>query len=54
VIIATAAALGVDLLVIGAHSKRSFLDVLLGGTAAAFSRHAPCAVEMVRPGGSAR
>src|SRR5262245_21984969 len=32
VIVATAEALGVDLLVIGAHSKRSFLDVLLGGT----------------------
>jgi nucleotide-binding universal stress UspA family protein len=51
VIIATAEALGVDLLVIGAHSKRSFLDVLLGGMAAAVSRHAPCAVVMVRPGG---
>jgi nucleotide-binding universal stress UspA family protein len=50
VIVATAEALGVDLLVIGAHSKRSFLDVLLGGTAAAVSRHAPCAVVMVQPG----
>jgi nucleotide-binding universal stress UspA family protein len=50
-IVATAEALGVDLLVIGAHSKRSFLDVLLGGTATAVSRHAPCAVVMVRPGG---
>jgi nucleotide-binding universal stress UspA family protein len=49
-IVATAEALGVDLLVIGAHSKRSFLDVLLGGTAAAVSRHAPCAVVMVQPG----
>jgi len=39
-IVATAEALGVDLLVIGAHSKRSFLDVLLGGTATAVSRHA--------------
>ena len=43
-------ALGVDLLVIGAHSKRSFLDVLLGGTATAVSRHATCAVVMVQPG----
>jgi universal stress protein E len=51
VIVATAEALGVDLLVIGAHSKRSFLDVLLGGTATAVSRHAPCAVVMVQPGG---
>jgi nucleotide-binding universal stress UspA family protein len=50
VIVATAEALGVDLLVIGAHSKRSFLDVLLGGTATAVSRHAPCAVVMVQPG----
>ena len=48
-IVATAEALGVDLLVIGAHSKRSFLDVLLGGTATAVSRHAPCAVVMVQP-----
>jgi nucleotide-binding universal stress UspA family protein len=50
-IVATAEALGVDLLVIGAHSKRSFLDVLLGGTATAVSRQAPCAVVMVQPGG---
>jgi nucleotide-binding universal stress UspA family protein len=49
-IVATAETLGVDLLVIGAHSKRSFLDVLLGGTASAVSRHAPCAVVMVQPG----
>jgi nucleotide-binding universal stress UspA family protein len=50
VIVATAEALGVDCLVIGAHSKRSFLDVLLGGTATAVSHHAPCAVMMVQPG----
>ena len=50
VIVATAEALGVDLVVIGAHSKRSVLDVLLGGTATAVSRHAPCAVVMVQPG----
>jgi nucleotide-binding universal stress UspA family protein len=49
-IVASAEGLGVDLLVIGAHSKRSFLDVLLGGTATAVSRHAPCAVVMVQPG----
>jgi nucleotide-binding universal stress UspA family protein len=49
-IVATAEALGVDLLVIGAHSKRSFLDILLGGTATAVSRRAPCAVVMVQPG----
>ena len=49
-IVTTAETLGADLLVIGAHSKRSFLDVLLGGTAAAVSRRAPCAVVMVQPG----
>jgi nucleotide-binding universal stress UspA family protein len=48
-IVATAEALGVDCLVIGAHSKRRFLDVLVGGTATAVSRHAPCAVVMVQP-----
>jgi nucleotide-binding universal stress UspA family protein len=48
-IIYTAETLGVDLIVIGAHSKRSFLDVLLGGTAAYVSRHAPCSVAMVHP-----
>jgi nucleotide-binding universal stress UspA family protein len=52
-IVATAEALGVDCVVIGAHSKRRFLDVLLGGTATAVSRHAPCAVVMVQPGGKA-
>jgi nucleotide-binding universal stress UspA family protein len=50
VIVATAEALGVDCLVLGAHSQRSFLGVLLGGTATAVSRHAPCAVVMVQPG----
>jgi nucleotide-binding universal stress UspA family protein len=49
-IVATAEALGVDCLVSGAHSKRSFLDVLVGGTATAVSRHAPYAVVMVQPG----
>lgn len=39
-----------DLLIIGAHSKRSVLDVVLGGTAAYVSRHAPCTVLMVKPG----
>ena len=48
--VTTAEALGVDLLVIGGHSKRSFLDALLGGTATAVSRRAPCAVVLVQPG----
>lgn len=38
-----------DLLVIGAHSKRSVFAVMLGGTAAYVSRHAPCPVVMVKP-----
>jgi universal stress protein A len=38
-----------DLLVIGAHSKRSMLNVVLGGTAGYVSRHAPCSVIMVTP-----
>jgi nucleotide-binding universal stress UspA family protein len=38
-----------DLLVIGAHSKRSVLDVASGGTAAYLIRHAPCAVLMMAP-----
>jgi nucleotide-binding universal stress UspA family protein len=50
VIVATAEALGVDCVVIGAHSKRRVLDALLGGTATAVSRHARCAVVMVQPG----
>ncbi len=49
-IVATAEALGVDCLVIGAHSNRRLRDVLLGGTATAVSRRAPCAVVMVQPG----
>jgi nucleotide-binding universal stress UspA family protein len=53
-IISTAETLGVDLIVIGGHSKRSFLDVLLGGTAAYVSRHAACPVLMVQPGPGAQ
>jgi nucleotide-binding universal stress UspA family protein len=49
-ILRTADSLGVDLIVIGAHSKRSFLDVLLGGTAAYVGRNAFCPVIMVQPG----
>jgi nucleotide-binding universal stress UspA family protein len=49
-IVATAEALGVDLVVIGAQSKRRLRDVLGGGTATTVSRHAPCAVLMVQPG----
>ena len=49
-IIRTAETLKVDLIVIGTHSKRKVFDVLLGGTAAYVSRHAPCPVLMAKPG----
>jgi nucleotide-binding universal stress UspA family protein len=48
-IIEVAERLSADLLVIGAHSKRSMFDAVLGGTAAYVSRHAPCPVVMVTP-----
>ena len=48
-IIEVAERLPADLLIIGAHSKRSVLDVVLGGTAAYVIRHAPCPVLMVEP-----
>jgi universal stress protein A len=48
-IIEVAERLPADLLVIGAHNKRSVLDVVLGGTAGHVSRHAPCSVLMVTP-----
>jgi nucleotide-binding universal stress UspA family protein len=48
-IIEVAERLPADLLVIGAHNKRSVFDVMLGGTAAYVSRHAPCPVLMVTP-----
>jgi len=48
-IIDTAQRMGADLLVIGAHNKRSVFDVMLGGTAAYVSRHAPCPVIMIKP-----
>jgi universal stress protein A len=48
-IIDVAERLPADLLVIGAHNKRSMLDVVLGGTAGYVSRHATCPVIMVTP-----
>lgn len=36
-----------DLIVIGSHSKRNIFDVLLGGTAEAISKDAPCPVLIV-------
>jgi nucleotide-binding universal stress UspA family protein len=48
-ILATAEQLGVDLIVIGTHSKHHVLDILLGGTAAYVNRHALCPVILARP-----
>jgi nucleotide-binding universal stress UspA family protein len=48
-ILEVAERLPAELLVIGAHNKRSVLDVVLGGTAGYVSRHAPCPVVMVTP-----
>jgi nucleotide-binding universal stress UspA family protein len=49
VIVEVAQEVGADLLVIGSHSKRGFLDIALGGTARHVSEHAPCTVLMVAP-----
>ncbi len=49
-IVATARNLEVDLLFIGAHSKRGMFGVALGGTASYVSRRAPCPVVMLKPG----
>jgi nucleotide-binding universal stress UspA family protein len=38
-----------DLVVIGSHSKRGFIDIPIGGTARHVSTHASCAVLMVAP-----
>jgi len=40
---------GIDLLIIGSHSKRGALDVGLGGTASALMRDLETTVIMVRP-----
>ena len=38
-----------DVLVIGSHSKRSFFELTLGGTAKHISQHASCQVVLVSP-----
>jgi nucleotide-binding universal stress UspA family protein len=48
-IVATAEPLGVDLIVIGTHSKHHLLDIRLGGTAAYVSRHSLCPVILAQP-----
>lgn len=45
----TAGEIGADLIIIGAHARRSILDVVLGGTAQAVANKAPCTVIMVKP-----
>lgn len=49
VILQTATELKADVLVIGSHSKRSFFEITLGGTAKYLSQHAPCQVVLVAP-----
>jgi nucleotide-binding universal stress UspA family protein len=49
VIIETARNVMADVLIIGSHSKRGILDIVLGGTAHHISQAAPCTVLMVSP-----
>ena len=44
-----ATSLQADLLILGSHSKRSLLDIVLGGTAQQVSRATPCTVVLVSP-----
>jgi nucleotide-binding universal stress UspA family protein len=44
-----ATALKADLLILGSHSKRGLLDIVLGGTAQQVSKAAPCTVVLVSP-----
>ena len=44
-----AASLQADLLILGSHSKRGLLDIVLGGTAQQVSRATPCTVVFVSP-----
>lgn len=46
-----AASLKSDLIVIGSHGARALSGALLGSTARAVIRRAPCSVEIVRPNG---
>jgi universal stress protein A len=48
-IVKVATEIGADLLIIGTHSKRSLLDIFLGGTAQYVSKHAPCTLLFVAP-----
>jgi nucleotide-binding universal stress UspA family protein len=49
VIVEVAINLKADLLILGSHSKRGLLDIVLGGTAQQVSKAAPCLVILVSP-----
>ena len=49
VIVEVATAIKADLLILGSHSKRGLLDIVLGGTAQQVSKSAPCLVLLVSP-----
>jgi nucleotide-binding universal stress UspA family protein len=49
VIVQVATSMQADLLILGSHSKRGLLDIVLGGTAQQVSKSAPCLVVLVSP-----
>src|SRR5918912_901483 len=49
VIVEVATSLKADLLILGSHSQRGLLDIVLGGTAQQVSKAAPCLVVLVSP-----
>ena len=49
VIVQVATSMQADLLILGSHSKRGLLDIVLGGTAQHVSKSAPCLVVLVSP-----
>ena len=49
VIVQVATTMNADLLILGSHSKRGLLDIMLGGTAQQVSKSAPCLVVLVSP-----
>src|SRR5712691_8069723 len=49
VIVQVATNMNADLLILGSHSKRGLLDIVLGGTAQQVSKSAPCLVVLVSP-----
>ena len=49
VIVQVATTMKADLLILGSHSTRGLLDIVLGGTAQQVSKSAPCLVVLVSP-----